>query len=625
MSLFSELKRRNVVRVVIAYAVVGWVIAQIAEFAFENFGAPDWVLKTVVVLLLLGLPLALFFAWAFEVTPDGVKREKDVDRSQSITTQTGRKLDRAIIGVLVVALAWFAWDKFSDTAEPMPVSEPRAEAATNSDLPVSSPSELANKSVAVLPFVAMSSGADDEYFADGLTEEILNSLAQLPELLVTARTSAFSFKGQDIPIQEIAAVLGVKHIVEGSVRRSGERLRVTAQLIRAADGFHLWSENYDSSSTDTIAVQENIAEQIAAAMDIVLDEQKREAMRQAGLRDVEAFTLYQKGLKVYNDAHGERDTIEGLLEANEYFEQVIDRVTNFSQVYIDHSDLFIHLLTLEAAENRPAGISDEDITGAYSSAIADYKAAVSNARSTDLRLMIELDLAFLSGNWRGLGGRIDRALAEPGCSEGNWTPIIADIFGYSQPYLEHTYNLLACDPRRSLSWFNTARSALKVGDKVEALRVANEGTQVAPGGWLNTALIRALLANGRVEEARQELGDRIQDEQSALQFSILIAAHEGDRQEVDRLVDMYRELPGMGDFQLLIATAWAGYRDEANDLASKIDRHHFGAVTLAQATQWCGCGSPFDLDSTPNFAAKIKESGLPWSPPVTVGFPLKDW
>ena len=130
----------------------------------------------------------------------------------------------------------------------------------------------------------MSSGPDDEYFADGLTEEILNSLAQLPELLVTARTSAFSFKGRDIPVQEIATALGVRHIVEGSVRKSGERLRVTAQLIRANDGFHLWSETYDSTSADTIAVQENIAEKIAVAMDIVLDEGKREAMRQAGLR-----------------------------------------------------------------------------------------------------------------------------------------------------------------------------------------------------------------------------------------------------------------------------------------------------------------------------------------------------
>ena len=238
MSLFAELSRRNVIRVGIAYAIIGWVLAQIAEFAFENFGAPDWVLKSIVVILLLGLPLALFFAWAFEMTPDGIKREVEVDRSQSIVSQTGRKLDRTIIAVLVVALGWFSFDKFSGDAELAPPTEPVEQLAVD---------QTQEKSVAVLPFVAMSSGPDDEYFADGLTEEILNSLAQLPELLVTARTSAFSFKGQDLPVQEIAAVLGVNHIVEGSVRRSGERLRVTAQLIRADDGFHLWSENYDST------------------------------------------------------------------------------------------------------------------------------------------------------------------------------------------------------------------------------------------------------------------------------------------------------------------------------------------------------------------------------------------
>jgi len=247
MSLYSELKRRNVIRVGIAYIIVTWVLAQVAEFAFENFGAPDWVLKSVVVILLLGLPLAIFFAWAFEMTPDGIKREVEVDRSKSIVTTTGRKLDRMIIGVLLVALGWFAFDKFyMNVAAEQGVVEDQSQ----------------EKSVAVLPFIAMSSGPDDEYFADGLTEEILNALAQLPELLVTARTSAFSFKGQDLAIQEIASALGVRHIVEGSVRRSGERLRVTAQLIRADDGFHLWSENYDSTSTDTISVQENIAEQI---------------------------------------------------------------------------------------------------------------------------------------------------------------------------------------------------------------------------------------------------------------------------------------------------------------------------------------------------------------------------
>jgi len=207
MSLFAELKRRNVVRVGAAYVLIGWVIAQIAEFAFENFGAPDWVLKSVVVILLLGLPLALFFAWAFEMTPEGIKREKDVDRSRSITSQTGRKLDRTIIGILVIALGWFAWDKFLDSDEEIS-SEPIAQSATGDESRGNSLGAMSAKSVAVLPFVAMSSGPDDEYFADGLTEEILNSLAQLPELLVTARTSAFSFKGQDIPVQKIAAALG---------------------------------------------------------------------------------------------------------------------------------------------------------------------------------------------------------------------------------------------------------------------------------------------------------------------------------------------------------------------------------------------------------------------------------
>ncbi len=200
MSFTAELKRRNVIRVGIAYIIVGWVLAQIAEFAFENFGAPGWVLKSVVVVLLLGLPLALIFAWAFEMTPEGLKREADVDRSRSVTSQTGRKLDFLIIGILVLALGWFSFDKFYANIRSQPLPEPT----------------VLEKSVAVLPFVALSNGTDDEYFADGLTEEILNSLAQLPELLVTARTSAFSFKGQNIPIQEIAAALGVNHIVEGS-------------------------------------------------------------------------------------------------------------------------------------------------------------------------------------------------------------------------------------------------------------------------------------------------------------------------------------------------------------------------------------------------------------------------
>ena len=609
MSFFDELKRRNVFRVGIAYAIVSWILAQIAEFAFENFGAPDWVLKSVVVILLLGLPLALFFAWAFEVTPEGIKREVEVDRSQSITSQTGRKLDYLIIGILVLALGWFSFDKFYADKGPAPVPE----------------STVQEKSIAVLPFIAMSNGPDDEYFADGLTEEILNALAQLPELLVTARTSAFSFKGQDIPVQEIAAALGVNHIVEGSVRRSGERLRVTAQLIRADDGFHLWSETYDSTSTDTITVQENIAEQIASVMDVVLDERKRDAMKQAGLRDVEAFTLYQKGIEVFDRAHGEMDTIEGLRQANVYFDQVIERVPTFSQAYLDHSDLFLHMLADDASGVFQAEFTEEEAANAYLVAIADYQAAEQHAPSSAPRRMMELDLAYISGNWRGLGGRIERALDEPGCSEGNWTAIIADGFGYSEPFLERSLRVLACDPRRTLSWFNVARSALRMGDKSEALRLAREGTEIAPGGWLSTALVRALVANDLHEEARKEIDDRIQDEDIAWAFKALVMAHEGNQARFDEFHEAFKAANTSGRYWALLVTAWGGHREEANHLAALIDQHHFGAVTLTQITQWCACGAPFDLDATPNFAAKLEESGLTWPPQATMDFPLKDW
>ena len=622
MSLFEELKRRNVVRVAAAYIVLGWVIAQVAEFAFENFGAPDWVLKSLVIVLLLGLPLVLFIAWAFELTPEGIKREKDVDRSQSITPQTGRKLDRAIIGILLVALGWFAWDKFLSD----PATDPATQASAGAfEAAQQQTNQRDEKSVAVLPFVAMSSGADDEYFADGLTEEILNSLAQLPELLVTARTSAFSFKGQDVPVQEIAAVLGVRHIVEGSVRRSGDRLRVTAQLIRAHDGFHLWSNNYDSESTDTIAVQENIAEQIAAALNVVLDETKREAMRHAGLRDVEAFTVYQKAVETYENAHGMTDLVPQLKKANLLFEQVIERVPTFSQVYMEHSDLFVHTLTDDAEGFRQPGVTDEDVASAYAAAIADYEAAVRYARTEDLRVMMELDLAYISGNWRNLGRQIEKALQTPGCINGNWTPLIASAFSYSELFLQRSYETLKCDPRRSLSWFDTSRAAQRSGKADEALRVAREGTEIAPGGWLGTELVRSLVDEGLYDEAREAIGRHVTDGDVAKLFEALVAIKSGDR---DRYESIEQEFPTPLDGSHLIAViyaAWDGDREGANSSAALIDQNLFGSISLTNITTWCGCGAPFDLEATPNFAARLESSDLSWPPPAAMSFPNKDW
>ena len=225
--LFNELKRRNVVRVAIAYGVLGWVSLQAADILFSTFGAPEWVAKSFAALLLLGFPFACLFAWAFEMTPEGVMKTEEVDRSDSITHSTGRKLDYIIIATLIIGVAYLLYERRS---------EPEMAAVESEDAvavvePAEEPAE-SQKSIAVLPFVNMSSDKEHEWFADGLTEEILNSLARTPDLLVASRTSSFQYKGKTDDISEIAAALGVAHVLEGSVRRGRDKLRVTAQLIR---------------------------------------------------------------------------------------------------------------------------------------------------------------------------------------------------------------------------------------------------------------------------------------------------------------------------------------------------------------------------------------------------------
>ena len=253
--LIQELKRRNVFKVGAAYVVLAWLLAQITDVFLEPFGAPDWVIKTILLVLVIGFPLALFFAWAFEMTPEGIKKEKDVDRSQSITTQTGRKLDFVIIFVLIMALGYFAYDKFILEAEHStgPAST-QAEVATITQEP-----EVVNRSIAVLPFVNMSDDKGNEYFSDGISEEILNALAKVKELKVAGRTSSFAFKGKNQDLRQIGDTLGVEHILEGSVRKSGTKIRITAQLIQVDDGFHLWSDSYDRELTDVFAIQDEIA------------------------------------------------------------------------------------------------------------------------------------------------------------------------------------------------------------------------------------------------------------------------------------------------------------------------------------------------------------------------------
>jgi len=248
-----------VFRVTAAYVVSAWLLAQVADLVLENIAAPDWVMQTILLVLGLGLAPVVFFSWAYEVTPDGIKRESEVDRSQSITHVTGRKLDRTITFVLVLAVAYFAADKFLLSPDEPVATTARTSAEVTE-------TAAAGNTIAVLPFVNMSGDEENEYFSDGLSEELLNVLAKNPALRVAARTSSFSLKDEKLEIGEIGRRLNVDHVLEGSVRKSGDRVRITAQLIRADNGYHLWSETYDRDLDNIFEVQDEIATKITAAL-----------------------------------------------------------------------------------------------------------------------------------------------------------------------------------------------------------------------------------------------------------------------------------------------------------------------------------------------------------------------
>jgi serine/threonine-protein kinase len=259
MSLFDELKRRKVFKVGVGYLVVAWLIVQVASIAFPAFDAPPWALRIFILVLLLGFPISLLFAWAFDVTPEGLKAEH---------AQAGNKR-LVVFAVALVALAFAWYFKGQPTVREALGERPPAAAATR---PAAAPDATPTDplSIAVLPFVDMSQGKDQEYFSDGLSEELLNLLAQLPQLKVIARTSSFSFKGKEVDVATIARRLHVAHVLEGSVRKSGNTLRITAQLVRTSDSTHLWSQTYDHELTDVFKVQDEIASAVVAALKVKL-------------------------------------------------------------------------------------------------------------------------------------------------------------------------------------------------------------------------------------------------------------------------------------------------------------------------------------------------------------------
>ncbi|HSP44588.1 MAG TPA: hypothetical protein VLO30_01220, partial [Chthoniobacterales bacterium] len=303
-NFFAELKRRNVYKVAAAYAVVAWLLVQSASILFPTFEAPAWAMKVFVTAIAFGFPVALVLAWAFELTPEGIKRAENVAPNESITQRTGRKLDFLIIAVLLVVIAVLVYQR----------SQPRP-----SPTAASTPVPIPEKSIAVLPFENLSQDPDNAFFAGGVQDEILTDLARIADLKVISRSSVMNYKtGVERNLREIGKQLGVAHLLEGSVQRAANRIRINAQLIDARTDAHLWAQTYDRDLADVFAIQSEIARTIADQLQAKISPREKVAMSEVPTTDLEANKLYLQameltsGERVFEDPNAKQNMLRAV-------------------------------------------------------------------------------------------------------------------------------------------------------------------------------------------------------------------------------------------------------------------------------------------------------------------------
>jgi TolB-like protein/Tfp pilus assembly protein PilF len=326
-NFFFELKRRNVIRVAGLYLVGAWLVVQVAGTVLPMFGAPEWLPRTIVVLLAIGFVPAVIFSWVFEITPEGLKREEDVGPERSITPRTGRRMDRMIIMVLVLALGYFAFDKFVLT--PRREHELVARAAPNE-----SRSAINAKSIAVLPFENLSEEKQNAYFADGVQDEILTNLSRIADLKVISRSSVMQYKsGVARNLREIGQQLGVAHLLEGSVQRAANKIRVNAQLVDARTNAHLWAQTYDRDLADVFAIQSEIAKAIAEQLQAKLSPGEKAAIEKPPTADLAAFDLYTRAKTLLLSAAFSANFQQNLQQAIELLNQAVGRDPAFFEAY----------------------------------------------------------------------------------------------------------------------------------------------------------------------------------------------------------------------------------------------------------------------------------------------------
>ncbi len=470
MSLFDELKRRKVFKVGAAYLVVAWLAVQAASIGFPAFDAPPWALRIFILIALLGFPIAVVMAWVFDITPEGVRLDTD--------TSGSKRLFAAAALLIVLALGWYFYGQPSfrkgDVATPVVADR---------------------NSIAVLPFANMSGKTDQDYFSDGMTEELLNVLAKVPQLKVVARTSVFQFKGQGGDIREIGRKLGVTNIVEGSVRRDGEDVRITAQLVRVTDGFHIWSETYDRKLERVFALQDEIARRIGAALKLSLGVSASVAPRAP--IDPEAYDEYLKGRALLRERRDLPSAIAHLKAAVAKAPEFAAAWSSLSLTY-EVSFWFTHHMTPALAAEFLAGqAAAAERAAALEPDAATTEHALGNVARARFRYA-DAEQHYLRGM------QLDPSY--PDIRE-DYSELLYEV-GRLEDSMRAARQLVTLDPYFGIGWNRILRVAIALDRRAEVEEAVRQFRAIAPGNYIGKfGLLDYALAQGRTDEARAALAE----------------------------------------------------------------------------------------------------------------------
>jgi len=481
MSLFEELKRRNVIRVCIAYIVAAWLILQFSDILLDNMEAPDWVFQVILLLLAIGLVLTVFFAWAFELTPDGVVRAEEVDLEASITPSTGRKLNALTIVLLVVAVLFLLWDKFDGSDAPTSIAEDTTEATIEQE-----------KSIAVLPLRTRSNVEEDTYFADGIHDDLLTQLAKLSSLdKVISRTSTERYRDTTMSMQAIGSELGVATILEGGVQRAGTRVRINMQLIDAVTDEHMWAQTYERELTveNLFAIQSEITREVVNALHVVMSDEEQESIAAAPTNSLDAHREYALGRREMAKRNG-----EAIFRAEKYFEAATQIDPNYADAWVGLAD---SLLLQDEHANIPFEQNEARIQAALDKALAldprSGKAYTAMANVAQLREQLELSEEYfkkaieLSPNY---------------ATAYHWYSLLLNATDRQEDGLVNIRKAVELDPLAPILAGNLAASLWYFGRDDEAIKVLNQSLKTNPEFATNYATMGGFLTNqGRHGEA----------------------------------------------------------------------------------------------------------------------------